>query len=135
SLISTTRILNVLVPDLISPASPFVNVRSLISATRRSELPVMPLRTMISFFVGSGTRTGVSTWFGKNGSLPARYSKTDSGIAGARIVAAVALAAESGALAANPVSGKAAQAVKRAISAGRRNDMGRVIVVIMASWF
>src|SRR5206468_4056133 len=40
------------VPNLISPASPFVNVRSLISATRRSELPVTPLRIMISEIYG-----------------------------------------------------------------------------------
>ena len=89
---------------------------------------------MISFFVGAGARTGVTTRFGKNGSLPARSSKTDLGIAGPLVVAAAALAAKSGALAANPVCGKDAQAVKTVNSAGRRKDRGRVIEVIMGSW-
>ena len=39
SLMSMTRNLNVLVPSLTSPDSPFVNVRSLIRATRRSAVP------------------------------------------------------------------------------------------------
>src|SRR2546428_13727753 len=53
------------------------------------------------------------------------------------MVAASVVAAESGALAADPVQGKAKHTVSAVDSAaGRRNDGGRVIVVIMAiGWF
>src|SRR6059036_1798166 len=70
SKMSMTRIGNVLVPTLNSPVSPFVNVRSLINATRRSGVPIIPLRSRDSFFVGSGAGTGATRRFGKNGSFP-----------------------------------------------------------------
>src|SRR5207248_1282767 len=72
SLMSMTRNLNGLVPSLTRPDSPFVNLRSLIRATRRSAVPVTPFRNISGRGAAVAVVTGFTTRFGKNGSLPAR---------------------------------------------------------------